>query len=551
MSNKHDSFFSGERSYVAGLYTGFKWQCVEFGRRWLALTKGCQFAEVLRASEIWLQSTITNVETGDIVPLRAVPNGGLEAPTPGTLIIYPYEKERTPWGHVGVITHVAPDLSFVGIAEQNLTFSEWKQGESFGRRVPITRTSEGGYFLPETDTLPCLGWMVPECPDRDFSTPLCVLPQFKAIVSTGTCERKAVPATLPDLDLKLPSHALYQQTEVPWDCLYVIDERRGTLSVANANKALRMTYKAVAWVLDEQHPERLRPFQIPPRHHAKLRESWASHQVLDLSVFGRLDLAFSAEGSCKYLNNGLDELGAILQCPLQDSWMLKATGAPTPFSMSQIKGDVGRAFHANLSATGGLRPLFFVDTCDDAVARYNAMHLCELAQRAGVDARWVSLASLRFDANGAIFAHDDTPVTAVYKTCPWASVFADPDPLSAKARLYTSDLPLIMEPLWTAVAGHRALLAAISILNPADPLALQVRVDDAGHVVPAPDAEPFSFRDEKSGCSRGVRAFGQHRHQVLLIRSFPYRCDSARQGRALGHGAENQQHISDSRTNCV
>lgn len=56
-----------------------------------------------------------------------------------------------------------------------------------------------------------------------------------------------------------------------------------------------------------------------------------------------------------------------------------------------------------------------------------------------------------------------------------------------------------MEPLWTAVAGHRALLAAISILNPADPLALQVRVDDAGHVVPAPDAEPFSFRDEKSG----------------------------------------------------
>ena len=29
MSNRDDGFFSGERHYIAGHSTGFKWQCVE------------------------------------------------------------------------------------------------------------------------------------------------------------------------------------------------------------------------------------------------------------------------------------------------------------------------------------------------------------------------------------------------------------------------------------------------------------------------------------------------------------------------------------------
>ena len=37
------------RSYVDGIYMGYKWQCVEFARRWLYLNKGYIFDDVAMA----------------------------------------------------------------------------------------------------------------------------------------------------------------------------------------------------------------------------------------------------------------------------------------------------------------------------------------------------------------------------------------------------------------------------------------------------------------------------------------------------------------------
>lgn len=34
------------RSYVDGIYMGYKWQCVEYARRWLYLTKGQIFNDI-------------------------------------------------------------------------------------------------------------------------------------------------------------------------------------------------------------------------------------------------------------------------------------------------------------------------------------------------------------------------------------------------------------------------------------------------------------------------------------------------------------------------
>ncbi|CAF1554843.1 unnamed protein product, partial [Adineta steineri] len=36
-SNGDDDFFSVEHHYLHGIFMGFKWQCVEFARRWLLM----------------------------------------------------------------------------------------------------------------------------------------------------------------------------------------------------------------------------------------------------------------------------------------------------------------------------------------------------------------------------------------------------------------------------------------------------------------------------------------------------------------------------------
>ncbi len=44
---------SAYRSYYDGIYMGYKWQCVEFARRWLYVNKGYIFNDVSMAYEIF------------------------------------------------------------------------------------------------------------------------------------------------------------------------------------------------------------------------------------------------------------------------------------------------------------------------------------------------------------------------------------------------------------------------------------------------------------------------------------------------------------------
>jgi glutathionylspermidine amidase/synthetase len=41
------------RHHVNGIYTGYKWQCVEFARRWLLENKGYVFEDIAMAYDIF------------------------------------------------------------------------------------------------------------------------------------------------------------------------------------------------------------------------------------------------------------------------------------------------------------------------------------------------------------------------------------------------------------------------------------------------------------------------------------------------------------------
>ncbi|ESL09384.1 trypanothione synthetase-like protein [Trypanosoma rangeli SC58] len=200
VSNRDDGFFSGEANYVNHvIYTGFRYQCVEYARRFLLLTTGCIFASCGRASEIFGMRTLTHVETGATFNLIAHSNGeSTRRPSPGDIIVYPYHAKLLPWGHVGVISYV--DNKQVGIAEQNHTFSlftspdpDYLDGERcVSRYVDLGTTADGCWRLKERegDMLDCLGWMsYPTAPHREaIHQPLNVLPEQRSVRATPVDE---------------------------------------------------------------------------------------------------------------------------------------------------------------------------------------------------------------------------------------------------------------------------------------------------------------------------------------------------------------------------
>ncbi|CAF1138528.1 unnamed protein product [Adineta ricciae] len=152
-SNGNDSFISDEYSYLYGVFMGIKWQCVEYARRWLFQRKGCSFASVEGAADMWTQlDEVQRVEDKRCFPLRKYPNGSPSRPANESLLIYNRSATSMPYGHVAVIVDVLSDV--IRVAEENWDFYYWMG--NYSREIPYELIS-GGYFI--RDNYPIIGWM--------------------------------------------------------------------------------------------------------------------------------------------------------------------------------------------------------------------------------------------------------------------------------------------------------------------------------------------------------------------------------------------------------
>jgi trypanothione synthetase/amidase len=150
-SNGNDEFFSGDAHFEHGIFTGYKWQCVEFARRWLLIRKACVFRNIGSASDIWQDLTsVERVTDGRRFPLIAHANGS-SMPKKDTLLVYPRCRDL-PYGHVAIITDVGRD--FICIAEQNYRFHRWSS--NYARQIPMM-IKDGKYHLQ--DRYKISGWM--------------------------------------------------------------------------------------------------------------------------------------------------------------------------------------------------------------------------------------------------------------------------------------------------------------------------------------------------------------------------------------------------------
>lgn len=57
------------------IYTGLKWQCVEFARRWWILQKNITFSSVHSAEDIFNLKFAKNIESGQDIRIKSIKNG--------------------------------------------------------------------------------------------------------------------------------------------------------------------------------------------------------------------------------------------------------------------------------------------------------------------------------------------------------------------------------------------------------------------------------------------------------------------------------------------
>ena len=135
---------------VGELYYGFRYQCVEFARRWLIHTTGVTISEVGMAYEIFDMPHAIRVKDEEKIPWTNIPNGSSERPVPGAVLIWNEGGEFQWTGHVAIVVEVSDE--WVRVAEQNMNDIYWPRGQNWARQLAVEYDkAKGTYFIREVN----------------------------------------------------------------------------------------------------------------------------------------------------------------------------------------------------------------------------------------------------------------------------------------------------------------------------------------------------------------------------------------------------------------
>lgn len=142
-SNCNNDCVIFEPGNYLGTYTGLKWQCVEFARRWLLINHGVVYGDVDYAIDIWNEiNHYTHIKSKTDIKVESFVNGSSSQPAKGDLLIY--AKALLGTGHVAVITHVDKEKQKLYIGEQNYKNKKWDA--NFSRVVDYVHIN-GRYWV--------------------------------------------------------------------------------------------------------------------------------------------------------------------------------------------------------------------------------------------------------------------------------------------------------------------------------------------------------------------------------------------------------------------
>lgn len=150
-SNCNSNCVIFEPNKYKGTYTGIKWQCVEYARRWLLVNHGVVYGDVDIASDIWNKITyLTHVSTNKKLTLKSFLNGSSIPPKVGDLLIYAKAFNET--GHVAIVVDIDFKQGFIKVAEQNYSNKVWT--DNYSRKLHFIKKDDNYWLLDSY----LLGW---------------------------------------------------------------------------------------------------------------------------------------------------------------------------------------------------------------------------------------------------------------------------------------------------------------------------------------------------------------------------------------------------------
>ena len=327
-SSDYDSADAGEfpnrrayRSVVDGVFMGYKWQCVEFVRRWLYIKRQYVFADIPMAYDIFRLRSVKNLSDGGELPLRSFKNGARRRPEVGSLLIWDAAGEFEITGHVAIVTEVQSD--YIRVAEQNVDNRMWPEGQAFSRELKTKTTEDGGFWVePGHENDAILGWVI-QTDDNTFAEDIADIdmtifrPIADSVDDTGQSD-------FPWIDTSHPAGKAYVEsfghvlTGDPADAhKYFCLSETAYLELKRATNELHHLFmRATDYVL--QDDKLLQHFNIPTALWPRIRVSWNNRK--NSMITGRFDFGISENGLKVYEYNADSASCYFEAARLQSEW---------------------------------------------------------------------------------------------------------------------------------------------------------------------------------------------------------------------------------------
>lgn len=467
------------RSYLGHEYMGYKWQCVEFARRFLYLNYGVVFTDVGMAYEIFSLRFLRQVVNEAILPLQAFANGCPHPPIAGALLIWHDAGHFSETGHVAIITEVLKDK--VRVAEQNVIHSRLPAGQQWTRELPIIVT-EHGYTIKDTfEDTKILGWMI-QTDNTKYS-----LPQPKTaadymvihseyIENHGQFAKKWLNENEPIESAFIAKNGHAVNTDNPYR--YFTISHSASEELIRATNELHLMYlHATDKVLKEDNL--LSHFNIPEILWPRLRLSWQKRRYQ--MITGRLDFCMDERGLKVYEYNA-----DSASCHTETACILQRWAEQGGLSIGANPGDRLLNSLSDSWKHSDAKSVVHIMQDNDDEENYHALFMQRALTQAGFKSKIIhGLEGLHWDKRGRLVDYENNLIKCVWKTWAWETVLEqlrqETEELQHVALPIRTGHPdnhirlidvllrpeiTVFEPLWTVITSNKAILPVLWSLFP-------------------------------------------------------------------------------------
>jgi glutathionylspermidine synthase len=211
--------------------------------------------------------------------------------------------------------------------------------------------------------------------------------------------------------------------------------------------------------------DRLAQLAIPEAWRERVSRSW---RAKDLSLFGRFDLAYDGNGPPKLLEYNADTPTALLEASVAQWRWLEQKIRPTNPDADQFN-----SLHEKLIASWRA---FAVTWSDGTIVHFtcagdseedvgNLDYLRDVATQGGIDARFLPVDAIGWDATAGCFVDEESEeIRVLCKLYPWEWLASE----SFGPHLLRSPLRVI-EPAWKMILSNKGILPILWELFPDHP----------------------------------------------------------------------------------